>query len=71
MTFFGGIILILFGYTFVGMIIECFGILNLFGSFFPMALAFLRQLPYIGQCLNLPVISTLADKIAGKRRAEV
>lgn len=65
-TFQGGIILVLFGWTKLGMFLELFGFLNLFGSLFPIALAFLRRLPVIGPCLNLPGVSVVADKIAGK-----
>lgn len=48
------------------MIFELFGFIALFGPFFPIALAFMRKLPVIGTILDLPVISTVADKIAGK-----
>jgi hypothetical protein len=65
-TFQGGILLVVFGYTKLGMFCELFGFLNLFGSLFPIALAFLRRLPIIGPCLNLPGVSVVADKIAGK-----
>lgn len=66
LTFQGGVLLVLFGYAKTGMLLELFGFLNLFGSLFPIALAFLRKLPVIGQCLDLPGISLVADKIAGK-----
>jgi len=65
-TFMGGILLVLFGYTVIGMFLEIFGFLNLFGALFPIALAFLRKIPIIGPCLNLPGISVLADTVAGK-----
>mmetsp|Transcript_450 Transcript_450/g.1078 ORF Transcript_450/g.1078 Transcript_450/m.1078 type:complete len:148 (-) Transcript_450:1009-1452(-) len=65
-TFFGGIYIVMAGYPVVGMLVELFGFVNLFGSFFPLVLAFLRSLPVVGPVLNMPVISTVADKLSGK-----
>jgi hypothetical protein len=48
------------------MMMELFGFIALFGPFFPIALAFLRKMPILGTILDLPVISTVVDKIAGK-----
>ena len=59
--------LVCYGWTMIGMGVEAFGFLNLFGSFFPLAIHFFRTLPYVGGFLNLPVVSTIVDKIAGKR----
>ena len=69
-TFMGGIALVLTGYTWLGMFCEAFGFLNLFGSLFPIALAFLRRFPVIGTVLNLPGVSVVADKIAGSKTTD-
>lgn len=53
--------------TKTGMFCEIFGFLNLFGALFPIALAFLRKLPVIGPFLNLPIVATAADVVAGKQ----
>jgi Got1/Sft2-like family len=84
--FLGGILLVFLKWPTIGVLVEMFGFLNLFGcvlppalsalphatlpfsffrDFFPVILTFLRQLPFIGQFLNLPYIrpvrpSTLA-----------
>lgn len=71
LTFGLGIMLVMWGYPVFGMAIEFFGFLNLFGSFFPLALAFLRSLPGIGPALNMPVISTVMDKLAGKQSSSM
>jgi lysylphosphatidylglycerol synthetase-like protein (DUF2156 family) len=65
-TFEGGIVLVLLGYSKTGIFLELFGFISLFGSLFPIALAFLRKLPVVGKCLDLPGVSRIADKIAGK-----
>ena len=64
-AFFGGIIVVLLGWPVTGMIVECFGFVVLFSGFFPVAINFLRRIPVIGQILNLPGISTYADRMAG------
>jgi len=61
--FLGGILMVLYGWTLIGLIIEIFGFVNLFGNFFPVVLLFLRRLPIIGNVLNHPAISRVADKL--------
>ncbi|KAH8108040.1 Got1-domain-containing protein [Cristinia sonorae] len=69
--FIGGILLVFFKWPFVGMVVETFGFLNLFGDFFPVILTFLRQLPVIGNVLRLPYIAAVADRIVGSRTSVV
>ncbi|KIM91934.1 hypothetical protein PILCRDRAFT_761379 [Piloderma croceum F 1598] len=59
--FIGGILLVFLKWPFVGMIVETFGFLNLFGDFFPVILTFLRQLPFIGNLLSLPYIREVSQ----------
>eukprot|EP01123_Difflugia_compressa_P012671 TRINITY_DN5520_c0_g1_i1.p1 TRINITY_DN5520_c0_g1~~TRINITY_DN5520_c0_g1_i1.p1 ORF type:complete len:140 (-),score=10.37 TRINITY_DN5520_c0_g1_i1:183-602(-) len=63
--FLGGILLVLFGWTIIGLFIEIFGFINLFRNFFPVAFAFLRRFPLIRNILNLPILSQLVDRIIG------
>merc|ERR1712004_586874 len=58
-AFFGGILVVLFGYPLIGMIIEAYGFIVLFSGFFPVAVNFLRRIPIIGSILNLPGISSV------------
>jgi len=58
-----GIFLVIVGWAFIGLCIEVFGFINLFGDFFPIALAFMRRIPILGNILNLPVIRHVIDKI--------
>mmetsp|Transcript_35819 Transcript_35819/g.57921 ORF Transcript_35819/g.57921 Transcript_35819/m.57921 type:complete len:138 (+) Transcript_35819:54-467(+) len=69
--FFLGVGLVLWGFTFSGFIIEGFGFLNLFGDFFPIAIAFMRRLPVIGVALNLPGVRTVIDKYLIPKRLPV
>uniref|UniRef100_A0A7S2WV25 Vesicle transport protein n=1 Tax=Rhizochromulina marina TaxID=1034831 RepID=A0A7S2WV25_9STRA len=63
--FFSGILLVLFKWTFIGIVLESFGFLNLFGSFFPFVVDFARRLPVVGQVLSMPWIAGILDRITG------
>ncbi len=63
--FAAGFLLVLSGYTFVGVLVESFGFINLFGDFFPVVIGFLRSLPVIGPILSAPGVSKLVDWIGG------
>src|SRR5690606_23649107 len=54
--FLGGILVVFLGWPVIGMIIEMFGFINLFGYFFPVILSVARQLHILGTLLILPVI---------------
>lgn len=69
--FLGGILLIFLKWPIIGILVEMFGFLNLFGDFFPVILTFLRQLPVIGNILTLPYIRTVVDRLAGSRTSVV
>jgi hypothetical protein len=69
--FLGGILLVFFKWPAIGVLVEMFGFLNLFGDFFPVILTFLRQLPFIGQFLNMPYVRPLVDRFAGSRTSVV
>ncbi|SCU79575.1 LADA_0B01640g1_1 [Lachancea dasiensis] len=62
-----GILMILMKWTFLGFLIECLGIVGLFGDFFAVIVQFLRSLPIIGPVLSHPAIAPWVDKIAGVR----
>jgi hypothetical protein len=60
-AFFLGFVLVIVGWAFIGVVIELFGFLNLFGDFFPTLIAFMKHMPIIGSCLQLPGISSIVD----------
>ena len=57
--FFLGMAVVLFGWPILGMGVEAFGFVNLFGDFFPVVIAFLRRAPVFGKLLSLPFIQTV------------
>lgn len=65
-AFFGGILIVLFGWPVIGMLVEIYGFIVLFSGFFPVAINFLRRLPVIGTLLSMPGISSYLDKFAGE-----
>jgi hypothetical protein len=50
----------------VGMAMELFGIANLFGNFFPVIVAFLKKIPFLGPCLQHKYVKPVIDKLAGE-----
>ncbi|KAF9936524.1 Golgi Transport [Mortierella antarctica] len=65
--FFGGILLVFIKWPKIGVIVELFGFINLFGDFFPVIIGFLRRLPVIGNILSAPGISKVVDRMSGQR----
>lgn len=49
---FAGIILVFIGHPVIGIVLEIFGLLNLFGNMFPFVMVMLKQLPVIGPILS-------------------
>ncbi|KAJ2060315.1 Golgi Transport [Coemansia aciculifera] len=64
-AFFAGFLLVLVKWSILGILIEAFGFLNLFGDFFPVVVNFLRHMPVIGRFLSLPGVSQVVDRLAG------
>lgn len=63
-----GIILVFIKWPIIGMLVESFGFLNLFGDFFPVVLSFLRRVPFIGPFLNHPIFTKIAYMFGGGQR---
>eukprot|EP00475_Leptophrys_vorax_P029487 TRINITY_DN4336_c0_g1_i1.p2 TRINITY_DN4336_c0_g1~~TRINITY_DN4336_c0_g1_i1.p2 ORF type:complete len:147 (-),score=37.72 TRINITY_DN4336_c0_g1_i1:28-468(-) len=63
--FLGGMFLVLIGWAVIGMIVEIFGIINLFGNFFPFVVVTLRALPVIGPILRIPVVEDIVNRLMG------
>ncbi|CAF0902295.1 unnamed protein product [Brachionus calyciflorus] len=60
--FFGGVFIVLIGWPLIGMLVEMYGFIYLFGGFLPVVVSFLRRIPFIGTLLSLPGIKQIIDK---------
>lgn len=69
--FFGGFLLIIYGWAFFGFIGQCYGIWKLFAAFLPNVVASLKMVPGIGPLLNVWPLSLLCGKIYDNRRLPV
>jgi hypothetical protein len=52
----------------VGMILETFGFLNLFGNFLPTVLVVGRQIPFLSSILDHSMVAPTIDYLAGKTK---
>ena len=74
-AFFGGVTLVLFRWPVIGMVLQMYGLVYLFGQFFPIAAASLRDVPVVGSIFRQPSVERFFSSFgrggAGDRRAPV
>ena len=74
-SFFGGVALVLFRWPMVGMTMQIYGFVYLFGQFFPIAAASLKDVPVIGSIFRQSSVerffSSFGTVGSGERRAPV
>mmetsp|Transcript_12965 Transcript_12965/g.17071 ORF Transcript_12965/g.17071 Transcript_12965/m.17071 type:complete len:273 (+) Transcript_12965:37-855(+) len=51
-TFLVGVFFVFIGKPVIGMLLEIFGFLNLFGNFFPLVFSLLKKMPFVGDLLG-------------------
>eukprot|EP00978_Attheya_sp_CCMP212_P003473 scaffold7174_cov55-Attheya_sp.AAC.7 len=74
-AFFGGVVLVMFRWPVFGMIGQLYGLVYLFGQFFPIAAASMRDVPVVGQVFRVPAVERFFQSFGGggasSRRAPV
>ena len=74
-AFFGGVTLVLCRCAMFGMILQIYGLIYLFGQFFPIAAASLKDVPVVGSVFRHPSVerffSSFGGGSQGSRRAPV
>lgn len=74
-AFFGGVALVLFRWPMIGMVLQVYGLVYLFGQFFPIAAASLKDVPVVGSVFRQPSVERFFSSFgrggAGDRRAPV
>ena len=66
--FFAGFLLVLFGWAFVGTLIELYGFWKLFSGFLPSVVQSLKFIPGMNVVLNLPGIRNIVNYAYDQRR---
>lgn len=62
--FIAGVVLVVWGWTLIGFIVELYGFWNLFSAFVPVVLSALRKIPILKQLLDLPTFKNILNKVA-------
>ncbi len=81
-AFFGGVLLVLLRWPMIGMVLQLYGLVYLFGQFFPIAAASLKDVPVVGNIFRMPSVerffatfgkgsSSSSSSRGGDRRAPV
>jgi len=72
-SFFGGIVLVMFRWGMIGMILQFYGIVYLFGQFFPIVSQSMQDTPIIGDFLKIQMVEDFFSYFGGgnSRRAPV
>ena len=64
-----GFIMVLFGrLVIIGLLLEGYGALSLFGGFLPLALNYIRDVPVLNKVFEVPGVAAFADTVVGKMR---
>ena len=74
-AFFGGIVLVFLRWPIFGMIAQFYGMIYLFGQFFPIAAQSMKDTPVIGSIFRIPAVEQFFASFGGgttkQRRAPV
>jgi hypothetical protein len=62
-----GVLLVLWRWSVVGMLLELFGLFEMFGTFLPIVFDTLGTVPVVGPFLKLPPVARVVDFISGRR----
>lgn len=65
--FFGGIFIVLFGWSIIGMLVESVGLFYLFAGFIPKIIPFMQGMPVIGAVFYIPGVQALADRLSSSK----
>eukprot|EP01134_Creolimax_fragrantissima_P000689 CFRG0689T1 len=71
LAFVGGIVIVLSGWCFLGIVMELGGFFLLFWDFFPIAISYVQRLPMVGYLLELTGISQVLNWMFPARRRQI
>lgn len=67
-AFFGGVLLVMFRWPIIGMICQCYGLIYLFGQFFPIAANAMREMPVVGSIFRMPSVERFFENFGSASR---
>lgn len=72
-SFFGGVFLVMFRWPIIGMMLQFYGLIYLFGQFFPIAAQSMKDTPVIGDIFRIPAVERFFESFGRSqpRRAPV
>jgi hypothetical protein len=72
-AFFSGVFLVLIRWPIFGMILQFYGLVYLFGQFFPIAVQSMQDVPVVGELFRMPAVERFFQSFGGsqQRRAPV
>ena len=66
-AFFGGIFLVMVRWPIFGMMCQLYGMIYLFGQFFPIAAESMKDTPVIGQIFRIPAVEQFFASLSSSR----
>jgi len=67
-AFFGGVFLVMIRWPIFGMICQVYGLIYLFGQFFPIAANAMRDMPVVGSLFRTPAVENFFENFGGASR---
>lgn len=64
-SFFGGIVLVMLRWPVLGIVLQLYGLVYLFGQFFPILSQSLQSTPVIGSFLASPAVQNFFTSVGG------
>jgi hypothetical protein len=64
-SFFGGIVLVFLRWGMFGMILQLYGLIYLFGQFFPIVAASMKDIPVLGALFRMPAMESFFASFGG------
>jgi len=68
-SFFGGIFLVLIRWPIIGMACQLYGLVYLFGQFFPIAAQSMKDAPVIGEVFKMPAVERFFESFGSASRS--
>ena len=66
-AFFGGVVLVMFRWPILGMIAQLYGLVYLFGQFFPIVAQSMKDTPVVGGFFRIPAVESFFENFGGGR----